>query len=316
VDFELTADQQALQEGIRSLLAGRFPPEVVRGLEGTPGAIRRDLWRSLWDAGVFTARLPEPAGIGLGMADAVLVFEELGRALVPGPLVGTHLAAGVVEGETVGMVEGPLRPGSMVEHAEALDALVVIDDGGASVVDPRDLEGELVERPLDPLVPVHRLHTAPAGERIAGPDQVDRWRLEGACLTAALQLGIAARLCEMATAYAKEREQFGRPIGAFQAVKHLCADMLVRVEIARAAVYAAGATLDAPDAGDPRRAVAVAKVVAGEAAVVNGEAAIQVHGGIGFTWELDAHRYWKRAWVLDSHFGSGERHAEVIAATL
>lgn len=316
MDFELTADQQALQEGIRSLLAGKFPPEVVRALEAAPGAIRRDLWQSLWEAGVFTIRLPEPTGVGLGMAEAVLVFEELGRALVPGPLVGTHLAAGVVEGEVIGVFDGPLRPGAVVEHLEALDALVVLDDGGASIVDPRTAEGERLERPLDPLSPVHRLDTVPHGEQVAGPDEVARWRLEGACLTAALQLGIAERLCDMATAYAKQREQFGRPIGAFQAVKHICADMLVRVEIARAAVYAAAVTLDAPEVGDPKRAVAVAKLVAGEAAIANGEAAVQVHGGIGFTWELDAHRYWKRAWVLDTHFGSAEAQAEAIAATL
>ncbi|MER3452643.1 MAG: acyl-CoA dehydrogenase, partial [Acidimicrobiia bacterium] len=117
-------------------------------------------------------------------------------------------------------------------------------------------------------------------------------------------------LCDMAVAYAKERVQFGRPIGSFQAVKHACADMLVRVEVARSAVYAAGVTCDTPDVGDPRRAVASAKTAAGEAAIENGKAAIQVHGGMGFTWDVDAHLYLKRAWLLDTHFGSTGENAE------
>jgi alkylation response protein AidB-like acyl-CoA dehydrogenase len=98
-------------------------------------------------------------------------------------------------------------------------------------------------------------------------------------------------------------------------VKHLLADMVVRTEVARAAVYAAGAHLDEPDAALDR-SVAVAKHVAGEAAIANGKAATQVHGGMGFTWEVDVHLLLKRAWVLDTHFGSADRHADRVAAAL
>jgi alkylation response protein AidB-like acyl-CoA dehydrogenase len=92
--------------------------------------------------------------------------------------------------------------------------------------------------------------------------------------------------------------------------------MLVRVEVARAAVWAAGATIDQPDAGDPARAASAAKVLADEAALTNGKAAIQVHGGMGFTWEVDAHLHLKRAWVLATQFGSTEHHSEALAANL
>jgi alkylation response protein AidB-like acyl-CoA dehydrogenase len=129
-------------------------------------------------------------------------------------------------------------------------------------------------------------------------------------------LGIAEATQELATEYARRREQFGRPIGAFQAVKHLCADMFVRQELARAAVWAAGATLDLPEVGNPERAVAAAKLLAGEAAARNARACLQVHGGMGFTWELPVHYYLKRAAVLESLFGTGEEHALRIAAGL
>jgi alkylation response protein AidB-like acyl-CoA dehydrogenase len=140
--------------------------------------------------------------------------------------------------------------------------------------------------------------------------------MEARALTAAQLVGIAAALTELAVAYAKERRQFGRPIGSFQAVKHILADMLVRAEVARAALHAAGCTLDDLSVGDPGRAVAGAKLLAGDAAVANGKAAVQVHGGMGYTWEVDVHLYLKRAVVLSSTFGTTDALAEAMAASL
>jgi alkylation response protein AidB-like acyl-CoA dehydrogenase len=322
VDFELSADQEALREGMRNLCAGRFPIERIRALEGGPG-VDRDAWRELGEAGVFALRLPESdGGVGLGCADAALVFEELGRSLIPGPLIWTHLAAGVIDGAStgdvvVGGIERALVP-IVIEHLDALDHLVVLDDDGVWVVDPADLRAAAssVPFPLDPLTPLHNVASLPRGEQVASPDTSVQWRLEGAALTSSLLLGLASAVTDLAVAYAKERQQFDRPIGSFQAVKHILADMLTRAEVARAAVYAAGVTLDDPEVGDVRRAVAAAKVVAGEAAYKNGKAAIQVHGGMGFTWEVAAHLYLKRACVLDTVFGSVDEQAEVMAAFL
>ncbi|HEY7133797.1 MAG TPA: acyl-CoA dehydrogenase family protein [Acidimicrobiia bacterium] len=321
MDFELSDDEVALQDGVRSLCAGRFPMERVRATEAT-GGLDRDGWRDLADAGVFALRLPEAdGGVGLGMAAAVLVFEELGRALVPGPLIGTHLAAGLVDGaadgsRVAGVVDERRTP-LLIENRDTLDVLLVVGERGIRAVDPSSVEASPVDRPLDPLTPLHRVKgTLPDGDAVAGVDVVMRWRTEGAALAAALLLGIAEATTDVAVAYAKERQQFDRPIGSFQAVKHLCADMLVRAEVARAAVYAAGVTLDDPTVGDPERAVHAAKVTAGDAAVRNGKAAIQVHGGMGFTWEVDAHLYLKRAWWLDTVLGSVEEHSEALAAAL
>lgn len=317
MDFELNADERDLQEAIRRLCAGRMPMDRVRSLE-TTGGFDRELWDELAGAGVFSLRLAaDRGGVGLGATEAVLVFEELGRALLPGPLVATHLAAGLLD-RVDGVVGSVERAGSpvLVEHLDALDALVVVDDAGLWRVDREGLTGPRVERPLDPLTPVHELTVLPAGEQVGGPSDASLWRLEGAALTAALLLGISEAVLDKATAFAKERRQFGRAIGSFQAVKHLLADMLVRTEVARPAVYAAGVHLDDPELGDPSRAVAAAKAVAGTAALANARTAIQVHGGMGYTWEVDAHLYLKRAWVLDTHFGSVDHHADAIAATL
>ncbi|MET0879984.1 MAG: acyl-CoA dehydrogenase family protein [Acidimicrobiales bacterium] len=318
MDLELGVDERALQDGLRSFLDGRFPMAAVRA---QADGLDRALWRELADTGVFGLRLPEAdGGVGLGMTEAVLVFEELGRSLVAGPVLGTHLAAALVPGAAsgdtvVGLIERPADV-VLVEHLAVLDVLLAIDDDGIWTIDPARLTAEPVARPLDPLTPLHRVVDLPQGERLAGAGEASTWRRQGATLVAAMLLGMAARSTELAVAYAGEREQFGKPIGAFQAVKHLCADMLTRAEVARGVVYAAGVTLDGRGVDDVDRLVAAAKITAGDAAKGNAKACIQVHGGMGFTWEIDAHLFLKRAIVLDTVFGSVDDHCEAVAVTL
>jgi alkylation response protein AidB-like acyl-CoA dehydrogenase len=320
MDFTLSSDQEALQEAVRKLCEGRFPMERVRQLADV-GGVDRGLWRELADAGVFSLRLPESdGGVGLGMAEAALVFEELGRALVPGPLVWTHLAAGVIPGAAEGerVVGGLQRQEEpfLVEHPDVIDVLLAVDDDGLWEVDRSRLSARPVSWPLDPLTPVHVAGGLLRGERRGVPGDAARWQLEGAVLTGAFLLGMAAVLTEQSVDYAKERQQFDKPIGSFQAIKHLIADMFVRAEVARSAVYAAAVHLDQPALGPPTRAVAGAKLLAGEAATLNAKAATQVHGGMGFTWEVDVHLYLKRAWVLDTTFGTADAHADTVADLL
>jgi alkylation response protein AidB-like acyl-CoA dehydrogenase len=320
MDFRLSEDQRALQQGLRAFCDGRVPVEALHAL-AAGGGFDPGLWKEVAEMGVFGLRLPEEqGGLGLGWADAVVVFAELGRRLVPGPLAWTHLAAGLVEGAAAGeVVVGGLdraRPSSepiLVEHLPQLGALLVLTPEGVEQIDPAALEGEPVATPLDPLTPLHHVRALSRGERLGGPEAAARLRLEGAALVSAQLLGIAEQTTELAVAYAKKREQFGRPIAGFQAVKHMCADMFVRQEVARAAVYAAGATLDDPGVGDLERCVAGAKLNAAECAVRNARACIQVHGGMGFTWEMPPHYYLKRAWVLSAVFGSAEECEERVA---
>lgn len=328
MDFEPTADQQALQAELRRFLADRVTPEARRAIAERPGAVDRDLWRELGGMGVFALTLPPAGGgVGLGLADATLVFEELGRAAVPGPVVATFLAAGLevdvsaaaAAGEAVvGMV--PTGDPALVEHLAALDALVVVGDGGVGLAEP-PAPARRVDRPLDPLTPVDVVDALPAGRSVGGADLAARLRTAAALLAAALQVGLADAAVAMATAHAGERTQFGRVIGSFQAVKHLLADARVQVEVARCAVQAAGVELDdaadgAGDAGHAHRAVDGARIVASRAADRATRACVQVHGGMGFTWELDAHLLLKRALVLDAGVGGPEAAVDSLAAAL
>jgi alkylation response protein AidB-like acyl-CoA dehydrogenase len=321
MDFRLTEDQEALRDGVRAFCDGRFGLERLDET-ARAGGFDRDLWGELASMGVFALRRPESeGGVGLGMADAVLVFTELGRRLVPGPAVWSHLAAGLVPGagtgETVvGGVDAADGEPVLIEHFAVLDALLVVRDDGVERVDPRAVKAEPVATPLDPLTPLHHVASLPRGERIGDAARAARLRLEGAALTAAELLGIAESTQELAVAYAKQREQFNRAIAGFQSIKHLCADMFVRQEMARAAVYAAGATLDQPEVGDPARAVSSAKVTAFDAAMKNARSCVQIHGGMGYTWEMPPHWYLKRAWVLGTSFGTSEAHEERLAEAL
>jgi alkylation response protein AidB-like acyl-CoA dehydrogenase len=321
VDFELTDDQVALRDGIRSFLIGRAPLESLHPLELADGAVDRALWGELGGMGVFSLR-----NDGFGTADAVLAFAELGRALTPGPLVATHLAAslpgdlgaGAAAGtRVVGIVE-ETEPVTVVEHLGSLDDLLLLSPAGIVRLDPQAVTAVAAERSLDALTPVSIVTAElPSGETVADATTAEEWRLDGMILTAALQLGICEATVELGSRYALERRQFDRPIGQFQAVKHMLADMLTRTEVARAAVYAAGVTRDGKGDGSPLASTAgAAKILAGDGALFCAKTCIQVHGGMGFTWEVDAQRYWKRACVLDTNYGNGDIHAEAYATTI
>ncbi|MFI1504588.1 acyl-CoA dehydrogenase family protein [Streptomyces sp. NPDC020597] len=285
--FRLTEDQRALRAGVRELLARRFDRVALRAAVDRPGVLDRALWRELGAAGFFALRLPEAdGGVGLGLPEAVLVFEEAGRVLLPGPLAATHLAAGRVPGAAEGeTVVAAADGGGLVEWLAQADVVL------------GDVEEAVPLRSVDPLTP---LHAVPA-RGSADPAAV--------LLTAAEQLGTATRACELAVQHARAREQFGRPIGGFQAIKHLCAELLVRVETARAAVYAAAVTADPAD-------IAAARLLADEAAVRGARDCLQVHGGMGFTWEADVHLLLKRAWVRTRRAGGVTESEELLAADL
>ena len=337
MDFRVGEVEQELAEGIRTMVAGRFPLERIRRGEGTEHVVDAGDWTALGETGVFALTLPEPAGTGLGLADTTVVFEELGRALVPGPLVGTFLAAaydlvtGAAEGGVmVGLCLRSHGPPWLVEHLSSLDAALFLPEGGGRSLMRTIRDAPTAQRltaPLDPLTPLWQLSQLPAGEPLEDPGQ--RLLRDGAVLTAALQVGHAAETLDLAVAYAKERHQFGKPIGSFQAVKHMCADMLVRAEVARAAVHAAACLADSPDVLEAeaaaarttpfawqQRAVAGAKLLADEAAIKNARAAIQVHGGMGYTWEVPLHLHLKRSRVLATTFGASAELSSLLGALI
>ena len=315
MDFWLTEDQEALRDGIRSFVEGRFDYETSAEREETDAVIDPATWAELGEMGVFSLRQD-----GFDNRAAVVAFEELGRGLVPGPVVATHLAAGLVDGAADGSaIVGLWEPGAdttLVEHATQVSDLLWVRADGVARVSPESVQAEPVERSLDPLSPVGLAVGDPSFEMIADAAASADARRAGTLLVAAMQVGVAAAATDLSNQYAKEREQFGRPIGSFQAVKHLLAEMLTKAEVARAAVHAAACALDGASDDDVDRAISVAKVMAGTAAVFCGRTGIQVHGGMGFTWEVHIQRCWKRAIVLENTFGSADHHALVVADTL
>ena len=311
MDLTLNADQRDLRAALRDHLRDVWTPDRLRAAADAP-AIDRTRWAALAELGVFTLTSPD---MGLGLADAVILFEELGRALVPGPLTATFLAAGLVPADAVVTMVDTGAPVLLAEHVESATHLVVVDDDGLFLV--RDFVTSPIRTPLDPLTPVSQVTVrAGDGERIGSAADAARWRAHGALLTAALQVGVAQGGLDLAVRYATERVQFDRVVGSFQAVKHLLADALVRVDLARAAVLVAALLADDPGAKDADEHLCAAKVLADDAATQGGRCCVQVHGGMGFTWEVLAHLYLKRAWLLETCFGAADEHALRLATAM
>ncbi len=322
MDFRLDEEQLQLQDTVRRFCAARFPFERIAERDGQ--RVDRTAWREMAELGVFGLVAPEAGGgLGLGVVEGAIVFEQLGAHLVGGPVLWSTLAAPYVDGAARGdrLVGGidqadPSGEPIVVEHAGEIDALLILRSDGVFVSAGSDLPSFDLLTPLDPLTPVGRCDALPKGVQIGDVHDASDLRRVGTVLCAAMLLGVSSAALEVARRYAQGREQFGVPIGSFQAVQHLLADMYVRTALARSATYAAAAVLDEPEIGDPMRASAAAKLLAGEAAVENARTAIQVHGGVGFTWEMLPNYLLKRAWVLEHVFGDADSHALSISASI
>jgi alkylation response protein AidB-like acyl-CoA dehydrogenase len=315
MDFRLDDEQVALRDACRALCRQHFDLDAVASREGV--AIADASWRALTAMGILGLLAPGEAG---GAIEAVIVFEQLGAHLATGPLRWTTIAAPLVDGAASGNrrltgvdAETPTRP-YVVEHADESDTLVVLRAEGVERCAIVQLGPSNTGTPLDPLTRAAAYDDLPHGESIGSADDADRLRSAGTIVTAAELVGAAQGALDVASAYARERHQFGVPIGSFQAIKHLLADMYVRVELARSATYAAAAIFDEPLAGEVAVAASTAKLLAGEAGIANGRAAVQVLGGMGFTWEMLPHYFLKRSWLLEQSFGTGDAHALALSA--
>jgi alkylation response protein AidB-like acyl-CoA dehydrogenase len=317
VDLAPSNDQTALQDAVRQTA------RRVLGAERLLATADSDGWcQPAWDAfeelGLLSLRRAESrGGLGLSLADAALAFEEAGRALLPGPLVATHLALTHEVGQGIASeVDEDGVP--LLAHASAADVAVLTRPEGLWVVDVDRLTTRRVERSLDPLTPWSRVDAGldsalPAG----GPGLAAAWNRDTSVLTAAMQVGVAQGVLDLTVEHVATRHQFGAPVGSRQAVKHRLADMLVRLTVSRSAVVAAAvAAEEDPDPAATERAVSSAKLLADAAAVRNGTAAVQMHGAMGFAWESPVHLFLKRAWVLARQGGVADHHAERVAATL
>jgi alkylation response protein AidB-like acyl-CoA dehydrogenase len=296
VNFDLSDDQRTIKSTARELLAARYPLSEVRrlALEDERGFTDAQ-WGEMVELG-----WPEIADIGT--VEMIVVAEELGYALAPTPLQSTW-AAGLLGASLEDGQHGAVVVGELAFDAGTADVLV--DWDGAVVA------GASIE-PVRALDPTRRLFRVSGGDRSGGGD-VERGRLQVMVMNAAESVGVAERAMEMAVAYAKERKQFGRPIGTYQAVSHACAQMLLEVEGARSAVYWAAWALDHEPETAPL-AAACAKAYASDCGRRVPRAALQVHGGIGFTWEHDLQFFLKRGEANAHTYGEAAEHRERIAA--
>jgi alkylation response protein AidB-like acyl-CoA dehydrogenase len=297
MNFDLSDDQRTIKSTAREFLAARYPLAEVRrlALDDERGFTDRQ-----WDEMV---ELGWPEIAELGTVEMIVVAEELGYACAPTPLQSTW-AAGLLGAST-----GDGRGAVVVDDlaADAGTAAVLVDWDGAVVT------GATVE-PVRALDPTRRWFRVSGGETSSRPPgDVERGRGQATVMNAAESVGVAQRAMEMAVAYAKDRKQFDRPIGTYQAVSHACAQMMLEVEGARSAVYWAAWALDHEPETAPL-AVACAKAYAGDAGRRVPRAALQVHGGIGFTWEHDLHFFLKRGEANAHTYGDGAAQRERVAS--
>ncbi|MBD2897332.1 Acyl-CoA dehydrogenase FadE34 [Actinomadura sp. RB99] len=326
----LTEEHEALAASVRGFAERNVPPEAAR--EADAG-----FWPALAAQGLLGLHLPEDAGgQGFGLLEQAVALEELGRALAPGAYTPTVLASAILHAAGAG---GDLLAGLADGSRKAAVGL----SGGLAV------DGGTVSGTVRPVLgaPLADVFLLPAGDRwvVAGRDEVavgdlesldvtrpvgavtadgldvpdDRFldapdaRALAVVLLGAEACGVAGRALDDAVSYAKLREQFGRPIGQFQGVKHKCSRMLIAVERARAAVWDAARSFgDAPE--QRAYAVGVAGALAADAAVLCAEGNIQIHGGIGYTYEHDAHLYYRRALTLRALLGRASGHRADVAA--
>jgi alkylation response protein AidB-like acyl-CoA dehydrogenase len=350
MDFTFSAEQEALRDSVRGLLEAER--ELVRRIVDGEAEFPSELWARLADLGWTGLLVPEEhGGAGLGLVDLVVVQEELGRLTFPGPFLSTvqatlalrqlgetsllaELAAGSSRGTLALDEVGPGDPLAAVTtrateaRLEGLKPVVLDGDtvDWALVVahDDDGLGTYLVERPdaepapgLDVTRRLTRLELRDRPARRMGPagDQTQLLRRVVDDVVVALcaeTVGVCEAALATAVDYAKTRVQFGRPIGSFQAIRHKIVDMLHALELARVGTHYAAWT---SDADDDERAVAasMAKGFVGEAANMITAENIQVHGGVGFTWDVDCHLYFRRAKQNDVLFGRGAWHRQRVA---
>ena len=346
MDLMLSSDQEAIQASVRSFLDDELPMARVREIAQRGAGTLAPLWRAAGALGFFGLAVPEAAGgAGYAITEEMVLFEELGRVLAPGPWLGSVLAAQalatatgpvhadlarVLAGEQqVAIVDATSRASSIVlrggevsgesgyvADADQETAFLVVAPG--SIVYLAAGSGAQVERrpSMDPTraIGVVRFANVRGALLAEGADAVTALLRRATVLSCAEAVGGIQRTVDMSVDYGKVRKQFDKPIGAFQAVKHRCADMAVRAEVARAATtYAVVSVRDG--AADQDFQVSVAKILASGAYVQNAADNVQNHGGMGFTWECDAHLFVKRARSFETAFGSRLARLDQLAAS-
>jgi len=325
MDFNFSEQHTMLTDAARSLLDETCTLEQLRALMDKGEVIGQTRWQAIAENGLTAVLLPESAGgLGLAAQDFVQIAEHCGYVALPEPLIehagmaAPLLAAcdahhALLAGQGMLAISHPVNP--FVNNADAATALLLEHQGEVHLVAPEQVQ-LTAEPSIDPFRHLFRVDWTPAANTRIAKNAAPLWEAaldRGALFTAAQCLGLAQRCVDLAVAYAKERKQFGKPIGSYQAVKHHLASAQVKIEFARPVLYAAAAQCERHDIHSRAR-ISHAKLAAAEAADVAARQALQIHGAMGYSWEVDIHIFLKRALALQFAWGTPEFHYNRIHA--
>jgi alkylation response protein AidB-like acyl-CoA dehydrogenase len=331
MDFRFTEEQTMLAETVRGLLADLCQPADLRRLMASADASDATRWSRIVELGLSSALVPESlGGLGLGPVDFVQVAQACGYACLPEPLVENagvavpflaefgDQAADVLPAILDGTATVSLKhPANMfADNADTADHIVLAEGDKVYLVDKADVLLE-AQPSIDPFRRMSTMVVEPRKRRLLASGDRVRFALDaafdrGALFAAAQMLGIAQRCIDLAVAYAKERQQFGKPIGSYQAVKHLLATAQVKVEFARPVLYAAAAQQPQADICSRAR-ISQAKLACADVADLAARSSIQVHGAMGYSWEVDVHFFLKRGIALSEWWGGQKLHRARVA---
>ena len=332
MNFIFTEEQTQFKDAIKSFLAEECAPASIRDGWQKNKSFNLERWKNLIELGVLSSNLPEEKG-GLGMDQVTLAMmvEEMGYAGLPEPVaeqiflvndVIPFLPKNITEAVESNYNDGtqyialahPLAPNPLFLNDAA--GLILLDSSECKFIAKDDMDFEIISS-NDPSRELFKISSM--NDAISTSENFDELNSavssRGSLMTAALLIGLAQKMIDLSSVYVLDRAQFGKPIGSFQAVKHMLADVAVKIEFAKPAVYRAAYSLSQ---NNPKSALhcAHAKLMCTQAAELACKNSIQAHGAMGYTWEMDLHIYMRKAWSMMACWGNEDRQQELIYKTL
>ena len=332
MNFIFTEDQIQFKDAIKSFLTDECTPKSIREGWEAKQSFNPDRWQSLLELGVLNSNLPEDkGGLGMDQVTLALMIEEMGYSGLPEPVAEQtflvndlmalfpnsirHAIEEIYDAGTKYIsIAHPLAPNPLFVKDSV--GLILFDNSECKFVAKNDMDFEIIAS-NDPSREIYKINsmenTISSSESFKELNSAISER--GALMTAALLIGLAQKMLDLSSAYVRDRNQFGKPIGSFQAVKHMLADVAVRIEFAKPAVYRAAFSLSE---NNPKSALhcAHAKFMCSQAAELACKNSIQAHGAMGYTWEMDLHIYMRKAWSMMACWGNEDNQQDIIYKTL
>jgi len=332
MNFIFTEDQMQFKDAIKSFLTDECTPKSIREGWDAKKSFNLDRWQSLFELGVLNSNLPEDKdGLGMNQVTLALMVEEIGYAGLPEPaaeqtflvndlisILPKNISKAIEDSFDAGAkfisLAHPSAPNPLFLNESA--GLILFDDSECKFITKDDMDFEMIPS-NDPSREIYKINSIK--NAISSTEDFEELNsavsARGALMTAALLIGLAQKMIDLSSAYALDRTQFGKPIGSFQAVKHMLADVAVRIEFAKPAVYRAAYSLSE---NNPKSALhcAHAKLMSAQAAELACKNSIQAHGAMGYTWEMDLHIYMRKAWSMMACWGNEDKQQDIIFKTL